>query len=212
MKEPVNTLTHFIPFVAGIIGLGFLIALARHNVPKIVTMTIFGMSVIALYGASSLYHWLRTSPEKERMLRKLDHIAIYLLIAGSYTPVFYYGLSGAWRWAMLAAVWALAIVGMALKLWFMSIPRYVSTAFYVSLGWVALIPFFKLVQSLPIGAVILMALGGVAYTIGAVIYATKIFDFVPKKFGFHEIFHIFIATGTLIHFIMMFVYIMPLRG
>lgn len=212
MKEPVSTLTHFIPFLAGVIGLGFLLAMARDNVAKIVTMTIFGLSVIALYGASSLYHWIRATPEKERILRKLDHIAIYLLIAGSYTPVFYYGLHGAWRWAMLTAVWALAVIGMVLKLWFMRVPRYVSTAFYVTLGWVALIPFFKLVQSLPVGAIVLMALGGVAYTLGAVIYATKILDFVPKKFGFHEIFHLFIAAGTIIHFIMMLVYIMPLRG
>jgi len=212
MKEPVNTLTHFITLLAGIIGLGFLISMAKENVPKIITMTIFGMSVIALYGASSLYHWIRTTKEKEFILRKLDHIAIYLLIAGSYTPVFFYGLQGPWRLTMLASVWILAVIGMVLKLWFMKVPRYVSTAFYVTLGWVALIPFFKLVQNLPIGAIILMALGGVAYTLGALIYATKIFNFIPKKFGFHEIFHLFISAGTIIHYIMMIVYIMPLKN
>ncbi len=210
MKEPVNTITHLIPFVAGIIGLIFLIELSQHDLSKLVTMSIFGVSVILLYGASSLYHWVRTTAEKERILRKLDHIAIYFLIAGSYTPVFYYGLEGTWRWAMLAAVWVLAITGMVLKIWFINMPRYVSTAFYLTLGWVALVPFFKLVQSLPMGAILLMALGGVAYTIGAVIYATKILNFVPKKFGFHEIFHLFTAAGTIIHFIMMLIYIMPL--
>ena len=212
MKDPVSTLTHFIPLLAGIIGLGFLISMSKDNVPKTVTMTIFGVSVIALYLASSLYHWIITSAEKERFLRKLDHIAIYLLIAGSYTPVFYYGLHGTWRLAMLTAVWSLAIIGAILKLWFMKIPRFVSTAFYVALGWVALIPFVKLVQSLPLGAMILMASGGVAYTVGAIIYATKIFDFIPQKFGFHEIFHLFIAAGTIIHYIMMIVYIMPLSN
>ncbi|NWO08538.1 MAG: hemolysin III family protein, partial [Alteromonadaceae bacterium] len=107
MREPVNTWTHFVTFLAGIVGLVFLILLSREQLSALVTMTIYGVSVILLYGASSLYHWVRTTPEKEMILKKLDHIAIYLLIAGSYTPVFYYGLEGAWKWVMLTAVWVL---------------------------------------------------------------------------------------------------------
>ncbi|EGW37481.1 hemolysin III family protein [Desulfosporosinus sp. OT] len=211
MKEPVNTWTHFIPFVGAIIGLVFLILICKNNISKLVIMTIYGFSVIVLYGASSVYHWVQTTPQRELLLKRLDHIAIYFLIAGSYTPVFYYGLEGAWRWAMLSAVWTLAIVGMALKIWFIHAPRYVSAAFYVSLGWIALVPFLQLIKHLPIGAIILMAVGGVAYTMGAVIYATKIFDFFPKRFGFHEIFHLFIATGSILHFIMIFIYIVPMK-
>jgi len=210
MKEPVNTWTHFIPFIAAIIGLFFLIIISKNNVSKLVTMTIYGLSVIALYGASSVYHWARTTPQRELFLKKVDHISIYFLIAGTYTPVFYYGLVGTWRWAMLIAVWTLAIVGMALKIWFIHAPRYVSAIFYVSLGWIALIPFWQLIQHLPIEAIMLMATGGVAYTMGAVIYATKIFDFFPKRFGFHEIFHLFIATGSVLHFVMIFSYILPM--
>jgi channel protein, hemolysin III family len=212
MKEPVNTWTHFIPFICAIVGLVFLIILSKKDVSKLITMTIYGFSIIALYGASSVYHWVRTTPQKELILKKIDHIAIYFLIAGSYTPVFYYGLEGAWRWAMLSAVWVLAIVGMVLKIWFIHAPRYVSSAFYVSLGWIALVPFLQLVKHLEIGAIILMAVGGVVYTIGAIIYATKIFDFFPKRFGFHEIFHLFIAAGTVVHFIMMLIYIVPMKG
>ncbi|ODA40238.1 hemolysin III family protein [Desulfosporosinus sp. BG] len=211
MKEPVNTWTHFIPFVGAIIGLVFLILICKNNISKLVIMTIYGLSVIVLYGASSVYHWVQTTPQRELLLKRLDHIAIYFLIAGSYTPVFYYGLEGAWRWAMLSAVWTLAFVGMALKIWFIHAPRYVSAAFYVSLGWIALVPFLQLIKHLPIGAIILMAVGGVAYTMGAVIYATKIFDFFPKRFGFHEIFHLFIATGSILHFIMIFIYIVPMQ-
>lgn len=210
MKEPVNTWTHLIPFMAAIIGLVFLIIICKDNISKLVTMTIYGLSMIVLYGASSVYHWVRTTPQRELLLKRLDHIAIYFLIAGSYTPVFYYGLEGAWRWAMLSAVWTLAIVGMALKIWFIHAPRYVSATFYVSLGWIALVPFLQLIKHLPIGAIILMAVGGVVYTMGAVIYATKIFDFFPKRFGFHEIFHLFIATGSILHFIMIFIYIVPM--
>lgn len=210
MKEPVNTWTHFVPFIAAIVGLVFLIINCKDNISKLITMTIYGVSVIVLYGASSVYHWVRTTPQKELLLKKIDHIAIYFLIAGSYTPVFYFGLEGAWRWAMLISVWALALLGMALKLWFIHAPRYVSTAFYLSLGWIALVPFLQLIQHLPTGAIILMAVGGVVYTIGAVIYATKIFDFFPKRFGFHEIFHIFIAAGSLVHFLMILIYIVPM--
>ena len=212
MKEPVNTWTHFIPFMAAIVGLVFLILVSKNDISKLITMTIYGLSMIALYGASSVYHWVRTTPQKELILKKVDHIAIYFLIAGSYTPVFYYGLEGAWRWAMLIAVWTLAIIGMALKLWFIHAPRYVSSAFYVSLGWIALVPFLQLIKHLPMGAIILMAVGGVVYTIGAIIYATKIFDFFPKRFGFHEIFHLFIATGSIVHFIMILIYIVPMKG
>lgn len=210
MKEPVNTWTHLIPFVAAIVGLVFLIIISRDNISKLVTMTIYGLSVIVLYGASSVYHWVQTTPQRELLLKRVDHIAIYFLIAGSYTPVFYYGLEGVWRWAMLTAVWTLAIVGMALKIWFIHAPRYVSATFYVSLGWIALVPFLQLIKHLPIGAIILMAVGGVVYTMGAVIYATKIFDFFPRRFGFHEIFHLFIAAGSIVHFIMIFIYIVPM--
>jgi len=210
MKEPVNTWTHFVLFMAAIVGLMFLVILSRNNISKLITMTVYGVSMILLYGASSLYHWVRTTPQKELILKKMDHIAIYLLIAGSYTPVFYYGLEGAWRWAMLSVVWILAIIGMILKIWFIHAPRYVSSAFYVSLGWIALVPFLQLVKNLPMGAIILMAVGGVTYTIGAIIYATKICDFFPKRFGFHEIFHLFIGAGSIVHYFMILIYIIPM--
>jgi hemolysin III len=210
MREPVNAWTHFVTFLAAIVGLVFLIALSRSSSSKLITMTIYGVSVITLYGASTVYHWARAVPRKVMILKKIDHIAIYLLIAGSYTPVFYYGLEGAWRIAMLISIWALTLVGILLKVWFINLPRYVSTAFYVALGWIAVIPFAKLLTSLPPGALVLMFVGGVAYTIGAVIYATKRLNFFPNRFGFHEIFHIFITIGSVTHFAMMLVYIMPL--
>ena len=210
LKEPMNTFTHFIPFLAGWVGLIFLILLSRQNLSKLITMSIFGLSVIALYGASSLYHAVRTTPRRELALRKIDHMSIYILIAGSYTPVFYYGLSGSWRWAMLISVWVLALIGIILKIWFMKAPRYVSTAFYVSLGWIALVPIVQLAHNLPLGALIMMVAGGVMYTLGAVIYAAKIFRFPRIHLGFHEIFHIFVAAGTVIHFIMILIYFVPM--
>lgn len=210
IKEPMNTLTHFIPFVAAWFSLVALILLSHGSLSKIITMSIYGLSVIALYGTSSLYHALKTTPRKELVLRKIDHMMIYILIAGSYTPVFYYGLSGSWRWVMLLSVWILAIVGVILKIWFINAPRYVSTAFYVTLGWIALVPIVQLIHNLPLGALILMVCGGVMYTVGAVIYAAKIFRLPRIHLGFHEIFHIFIAGGTLLHFLMVLIYLVPM--
>ncbi|MHB8158284.1 MAG: PAQR family membrane homeostasis protein TrhA [Desulfocucumaceae bacterium] len=210
MKEPVNTWTHFVTFLAAIVGLVFLIIETGSNLSKLVVMTVYGVSVIFLYGGSSLYHWVRTTPRRTLILRKMDHVAIYLLIAGSYTPVFYYGLSGAWRWTMLSAVWLLAFIGILLKIWLINAPRYISAAFYVTLGWIAVVPFLQLFKNLPLGAVIYMIAGGVAYTVGALIYTTRIFDFLPNRFGFHEVFHLFVATGSIIHYIMMVQYIVPL--
>ncbi len=206
MDEPVNTWTHFITFFAAIIGLIFLVIETKDNIPKLITMTIYGVSVILLYGASTLYHWVKPVNYKS-ILRKLDHSAIYLLIAGSYTPVFFYGLTGTWKPVMLIAVWALAVAGILLKIRFIQVPRIISTVFYLILGWIALVPFVQLLNNLPVGAIILIIIGGVFYSIGAVIYATKCFNFFPNRFGFHEIFHLFIMMGSITHFIMMIKYI-----
>ncbi|HEX3015153.1 MAG TPA: hemolysin III family protein [Desulfobacteria bacterium] len=210
MKEPVNTWTHFVTFLAGLVGLISLIILSHNNTSKLITMTVYGVSVIILYGASTVYHWVKTTPQKERVLRKIDHISIFLLIAGTYTPVFYYGLDGVWKWTMLSAIWALSVIGIVIKVFFIGVHRSVSTVFYISLGWMAVIPLFKLVHSFPIGAIVLMFLGGVAYTVGGVIYATKKLNFLPNKFGFHEIFHLFVSLGSVLHFIMIVRFVLPM--
>jgi hemolysin III len=212
IKEPVNTWTHLVSFVAAIVGLVFLIIMSKNNIPKLAVMTIYGLALIFLYGASSIYHGVPTTPKKVLLLKKIDHIAIYFLIAGSYTPVFYYGLEGAWRWVMLISVWSIALAGMVLKIWFIHVPRYLSVGLYLLLGWIILIPLKEIIKSFPLGAIILMAVGGVLYTLGAFIYATKILNFFPKRFGFHEVFHLFIIAGSIVHFVMMLIYIVPLKG
>jgi hemolysin III len=210
MKEPVNTCTHLITFALALAGLVYLVIASRSSAAKVATMATYGATVIILFGASSLYHWIRTSPGKVLVLKKLDHAAIYLLIAGSYTPVFFYGLKGVWKWAMLGTVWFLACAGIILKMWYINAPRWVSTSFYIGLGWIALVPFIQLVRNLPPGAIALMIAGGVFYTVGAAIYATKRLNFFPGRFGFHEIFHLFVTAGSITHFIMVARYIVPL--
>lgn len=208
IKEPANALTHFIMFLAGLVGLGLLIWKAWGTVQGVAVAVIFGLSVIMLYGASTLYHWVYTTPKKELALRKLDHISIYILIAGTYTPVLYYGLENPFRWVMLVVVWGLAVVGAVLKIWLVGLPRGVTATFYLILGWMAVIPFRQLIDSLPRPAIILMVSGGISYTVGAIIYATKGFNFFPKRFGFHEVFHIFVGLGTVMHFLMIFLFVL----
>lgn len=211
IREPVNALTHFSTFIAAIVGFILLVFLTRNDATKLVVMSIYGASVIALYGASTIYHWVRTIPRRLLVLRKLDHAAIYLLIAGSYTPVLYYGLTGVWRRTMLIVVWVLAAIGILTKIWLIFLPRWISTLFYLIFGWIALVPFTQLISSLPLGAIILMIAGGAAYTVGAVIYATKRLNILPNLFGFHEVFHLFVMAGSIAHYLMMFLYILPLE-
>lgn len=210
IQEPVNTWTHFITFLAGLVGLIILLVFSWGKPPKLFTMLIFGLSVLILYGASTMYHWVKANTRKKRLLRKMDHMSIFILIAGTYTPILYYGLGGKWRLVMLITIWTLALVGAVLKLFFSNIPRSLSTFLYVFLGWLAIIPFFKLLHTLPIQAIVLMIAGGVAYTLGALIYATKTCNFFPNKFGFHEIFHLFVSAGSVLHFVMIGVYILPI--
>lgn len=210
MREPVNTWTHFITFLAGIAGLVYLIIFSCGDLAKLATMGIYGASIVILYGASTAYHWANTTPEKQLILRKFDHISIFILISGTYTPVLYYGLEGTWRWAMLGAIWGLSLVGIIIKIFFLGIQRWVSTMFYIILGWMAIVPISRLIQAYPKEAILLLFLGGLSYTIGGIIYATKIFNFIPNKFGFHEVFHIFISIGSLLHFAMIAKFILPM--
>ncbi|MGD0153183.1 MAG: hemolysin III family protein [Thermacetogeniaceae bacterium] len=211
MKEPVNTWTHFATFLAAIAGLVFIVAMTHRDAARLIPMTIYGVSVITLFGASSLYHWAKTTPPRELLLKKLDHVSIYFLIAGSYTPLFYFALSGSWRWAMLGAVWGVAVIGMLIKLWFIGLPRWISTVFYLLMGWIAIVPFVQLAHTLSHLVLSLMIGGGVAYSAGAVIYATKCCNFWPRRFGFHEIFHLFVSAGCVTHFIMMLVLVGLIR-
>ncbi len=201
MKEPVNSWTHFVTLIAAFISLPFLIIQAGRNPSEILVVTVYGLSMVALYGASTLYHWKITTPKKELLLRRLDHGSINLLIAGSATPIFYYGLSGLWRTVMLSVMWGLALFSGVFQVLFVKAPRWLKTGLYMLLGWVAVIPFPQLVRRLPHSAIWLMAVGGASYTVGALVYASKRLNWLPGKFGFHEVFHLFVSAGTILHFV-----------
>lgn len=209
LREPVNGLTHLFAAIASVAGLIALLIIGQANIGKLVSLGIYGTSVILLFSASATYHMVKAKPMVLEILRKLDHSAIYLLIAGSYTPICYNMFTGFWKWGLLIIVWSFALIGVAIKIFVIKAPRWTTAGVYLVMGWMVVFAIKEMLTMLPVGALIWLAAGGLIYTLGAVIYITKIFDFVPGKFGFHEVWHIFVILGALAHFIAIIAYIAP---
>lgn len=213
VKDPVSGFTHLLGALLSVVGLVLLVIYAVKNgtVWHVVAFSIFGASLILLYTASSLYHLLPVSDQGSTVLRKIDHMMIYVLIAGTYTPVCLIPLRGGWGWSLLSSIWGVAMVGIILKLLWFNAPRWLYTLFYVIMGWLIVIAAVPLVKNMPAGALAWLAAGGILYSIGALIYGTKWPRFKSKVFGFHEIFHLFVLYGSFCHFWMMFRYVLYLR-
>jgi len=210
IKDPVSALTHFIGFLITIPCTAMLIYIANKesDMLHVISMAIFGAALMLLYGASSVYHAFNTSEKVNAILRRVDHMMIFVLIAGTYTPVCLLPLRGPWGWTILVLVWAIAIAGIVLKALWIDAPRWLSSAIYVFMGWLVIVAFVPLVNSVPAGGIALMISGGVTYTLGAVIYALKRPRFNFKFFGFHELFHLFVMAGSAFHIVFMFKYMM----
>lgn len=209
LREPVNGLTHFFAAIAGLGGLIALLIIGRHSLGKEISLGVYGVTLIMLFSASATYHLVKANPQVMEVLRKFDHAAIYLLIAGSYTPFCYNMFTGFWKWGLLAIIWSFAIIGITIKIFVIKAPRWLSAGIYLLMGWLVIFGLKEMLAVLPIGALIWLGAGGVIYSLGAVVYITKIFDFIPGKFGFHEIWHIFVILGALAHFIAIVAYIAP---
>jgi hemolysin III len=209
VKEPVDARISFVGFAAALAGVVYLAIRFHGDLPVLAAMLVYGASLCVLFGASSLYHGVPASARTTTVLRKIDHAAIYVLIAGSYTPVLFVGLDGAWRIASLAAIWGVGIAGVLLTIWFVHAPRWLSAALYVAMGWFAIVPAFKLVPVLPPVVTLLIALGGLLYTLGAVVYATRTLGVLPRRFGFHEVFHLFVLAGAATHFVAIAGFLVP---
>jgi hemolysin III len=172
-----------------------LCARSHTDPPRLLSMLIFGLSMVELYAVSAVYHIGRWSPTAWRRLRALDHANIFILIAGTYTPLCFNLLSGWLRPAILALIWALAAAGVALTTLTLRTPRWLSTALYVGMGWVALLALPAFARALGWGAIALLLLGGGLYTAGAVVYARRWPNPFPRVFGFHEVFHLLVIAG-----------------
>lgn len=203
IREPVNGASHLIGLLLA--GGGTVLLLRMANGPwQLVAFSIYGATLILLYGASSLYHLLPLSPRPLRALRTLDHIAIYFLIAGTYTPVALITLHDRLLgWSLLAAVWLIALAGIPFKLFFLDAPVWLSTGTYLAMGYLALVAVVPIAQAVSISGLLWLLAGGVAYTVGAVIYTRRKPDPFPGYLGHHEIWHLLVLTGSACHFAFM---------
>ena len=201
-REPVSGLLHFAGFLLSIAAFILLETYAAMYGRSwhIVAFAIFGTSLILLYGASSIYHLLPLSPRGVTILRRIDHAMIFVLIAGTYTPVCLIPLRGVWGWSLFSITWSIAIAGIFQAFFWLHAPRWFSTSLYLIMGWLIIFAFFPLIQSIPVYGIVWFVLGGLFYTGGAIIYALKRPNPVPGIFGFHEIWHIFVMAGSFCHF------------
>ena len=208
IKDPGSALTHFIAMILALCA-AFPLLIKAAQAPgssHVLALTVFITSMILLYAASTIYHTLDISPKINRMLRKADHMMIFILIAGSYTPICVIPLKDTVGYPLLALVWTVAIIGMLIKAFWITCPKWFSSIIYISMGWLCVLAMVPLVQALPAAAFVWLVAGGVIYTVGGIIYALKLplFNSRHQFFGSHEIFHLFVMAGSLCHYVVMF--------
>ena len=206
LKEPFNSISHMAGGGLALAGLVFLVVLADGAL-ETVAAVLYGVGLVAMFTMSTLYHAVPGGPRVEAWLERLDHVAIYLLIAGSYTPVCLVLLGGAWGWSLFATVWGISIVGIVLALTLPLGPEWVHITGYIALGWVALVAAPVLFPRLTAGGIALLAAGGIIYTVGAFFY---VWDKprVLGRLGAHELWHLFVIGGSVAHFGFMVVYVL----
>lgn len=209
VKDPISALTHFIGFLASILFLPLLLIRGAEHTDNewyLVSLSIFMLSMIFLYGASTAYHTFDLGPRANKKLKKIDHSMIFVLIAGSYTPVCVMVLGGPQGLRLLVLVWGIALAGIIFKLFWVTCPKWLSSVLYIGMGWLCVLAFRDICLSLPFQAFLWLLIGGIIYTAGGVIYALKLpllEKFIPG-FGAHELFHLFVMGGSLCHYICMY--------
>lgn len=216
LKDPVSGLTHLVGAVFSIAALVLLViwaALYSNEKPwDIVSFAIFGSSLILLYTFSTLYHLCNVSERASTVLRKFDHIMIFILIAGTYTPICLGPIRGGWGWTIFGIVWGIAIVGTVISAIWIKAPRWLTTGLYLGMGWAVVIATYPLIQTFinagMLGGLGWLLAGGLFYTIGAVIYGIKKPNLNIPGVGFHEIFHIFVMLGSFCHFWFIFKFVL----
>lgn len=211
VKDKISALTHFIAFSISLIGMPLLLMKAAiHHADAMPALTIFMGSMILLYGASASYHAFNINPKVNLILKRIDHCNIFLLIAGSYTPICVMALPPEMGNILLSVVWTVAFLGILFKLFFVTCPRWISSVLYIGMGWACIRYIPLLSHTMGFGFAWLLA-GGVFYTVGGIIYALhfNLFKNAQKTgFGNHELFHLFVMAGSLCHFLMIYLYML----
>jgi hemolysin III len=206
-EERANVITHGLGLALSVVGLAVLVTLAgrRGDAWRVTATAIFGATLVLLYMSSTLYHSFRNEGTK-RLLRKFDHAAIFLLIAGTYTPFLLVNLRGAWGWSLFGVIWALAAAGVALKFWFTGRFRVGSTLLYIGIGWLVMVALRPMQSTVPPAALWLLVAGGLSYTLGTVFYLWKRLPY------HHAIWHLFVLGGSVCHFCSVFTAVIPRGG
>ena len=211
IREPGSAITHFIGMMMAIAATAPLLikAAMEPSAASLASLAVFMLSMVLLYGASTAYHSVNVSEKVIKIFRKVDHMMIFVLIAGSYTPVCMIVLGGKVGYTLLAVVWSIALLGMAVKAFWITCPKWFSSVIYIAMGWVCVAVFGPLWHTLPSSAFLWLLAGGIIYTAGGIIYALKlpIFNSQHAHFGSHEIFHLFVMGGSICHFIFMYLYV-----
>ena len=211
IREPGSAITHYIGMILSLLAAAPLLMKAETSrIPSALTaMGIFILAMILLYAASSLYHSLNVKENILKLFRKLDHMMIFVLIAGTYTPVCMLVLGGKTGMLLLSLIWGIALVGIVLKALWINCPKWFSSIIYIAMGWVCLLVFPILWEKLSTAAFAWLLAGGILYTVGGVVYALKLkgFNGTHQYFGSHEIFHLFVMAGSFCHFIVMYCYV-----
>ena len=210
IREPGSAITHFIGCLMALIAASPLLIKAHGNTTYMLAMTIFATSMVLLYAASTIYHSIcHVSAKVLRNFQKLDHMMIFVLIAGSYTPVCMIILGGRIGYTLLALVWGIAVAGIIIKGLWITCPKWVSSVLYIGMGWLCVLAFVPIFHALPRAGFNWLLAGGIINTIGGIIYGIKlpIFNARHNIFGSHEIFHVFIMLGSACHFIVMYFFI-----
>ncbi|WKY58076.1 hemolysin III family protein [Vibrio sp. SNU_ST1] len=205
IEERANAITHGLGVVLGVVGLILLLIRAfdyQADMLTVASMTVYGSSIILLFLASTLYHSITTEKTK-RLLKTLDHCAIYLLIAGSYTPFLLVGLRTPLAMGLMAVIWGIALVGIIMKIAFVYRFKRLSLFIYLAMGWLSLIVVYQLAMNIDIGGLVLLAVGGVIYSLGVIFYVAKR---IPYN---HAIWHLFVLAGCACHFFAIYLYVTP---
>jgi hemolysin III len=209
LRDPAGGLMHLGAAVAAILGLAALLYIGRNNFVKEVSLLVYGVALILMFSASTAYHLIKARPPVTQVLRKLDHSAIYLLIAGTYTPICLHFFTGFWQWGVVAIIWLMAIVGIVIKLFVIRAPRWLNAVVYLVMGWLCVIGIPVMLAAMPVGALAWLLLGGILFSAGSIVYVIEKPDFYPGVFGFHEVWHVFVILGCLSHFILVAAYVAP---
>ena len=209
-NEPLSSIIHFIGFLLSIAGLTLLVVFAvlYGTVGHIVGFSIFGSGLVLLYLASSIYHFISKAHRMKGIFQRIDRMMIYILIASTYTPLTLVLPERGWGWALFGIIWSIAFIGIIIIIFQMNVKKWIAPTIYIVMGWIIVVILPFLIKSLPLIAIWWLVLGGILYTVGVIFFALDRYVSRKRWFGMHEIFHVFVMSGSFSHFWFMFKYLL----